>query len=163
MGLPRMTEAARLTDTLRLLKRLQQRPIRDGKLGMVIQENLIVLISRAEWRIRQKKESIRATRELMSVSRLSKDEATASKIKINRLQVLLDQDKMTIGLCRDIGDSIAFIYIDRWDIKPLFMKETAGNITGKKGSRLERSIFRRIYKEGYRCLLNDLYRFNSVR
>lgn len=151
-----MTEAARLADTLRLLKHLQRRPIRDSKLGMTIQENLIILISRAEWRIARKKKSIRAIREIMSASRLTKEEATASKLRVKQLQDSIDQDKLTIGFCRDIGDSIAFLYIDRWDIKPLFLKEPAGAITGKKGSRLERAIFRRIYKEGYRCLLNDL-------
>lgn len=151
-----MTEAARLTDTLRLLKRLQQKPIQDAKLGMTIQENLIILISRAEWRIARKRKNIRVERELMSTARLSKSEALASKLNIKRLQQSIDHAKLTIGFCKDIGDCIAFIYIDRWDIKPLFLKESAGNITGKRGSRLERAIFRRIYREGYRCLLNDL-------
>lgn len=161
----RLSEAARLAETLQLLKRLQRRPIRDAKLGLSIQENLILLISRAEQRIARNRKMIRKTREMMSVARLPKEAAAKAKLRLANLQKAIDHSKLIVGFCRDIGDSIAFLYVDRWDIKPLFLKEPAGNITGKRGSKLEWAIFRRIYKEGYPCLLNDLsgsLRFSDI-
>jgi hypothetical protein len=60
------------------------------------------------------------------------------------------------SIYRDIGDSLAFTYIDRWDIKPLVFHESAGFITGKRGSRLERRCLRMAFRAGAIAILNDL-------
>jgi hypothetical protein len=154
--LPRLSESQLITATLTALKLLQQRPKRRADLALHIQENLITLISRAEQSISRRKQKIAFMRKAFARRGLGKIEAKAAKDRIAAHYDSIDQSKSIIGLCRDIGDSIAFLYIDRWDIKPLFLKEAAGNITGKRGNRLERAIFRRLFKEGYTCLLNDL-------
>jgi len=113
-------------------------------------------ISRSEWQIARAKRAIKSRRASLSCRGLTKDEAAAIKGRIDSLRALIDRHVKRIGLCRDIGDAIAFLYIDRWDIKPLAMKEPPGNITGKRGSRLERGILRAIFRDGHRGVLNDL-------
>ncbi|GGE10577.1 hypothetical protein GCM10011529_16190 [Polymorphobacter glacialis] len=154
--MPRLSEGQRLTKTLTALKALQRRPKSDAHIGLDIQENLIILISRAEMSITRQKSAISSVRASLSKKGLDKEEANFAKAKLTQHNDCIEQHRSTIGLCRDIGDSIAFLYIDRWDIKPLFLKESAGNITGKRGNRLERAILRRLFKEGCPCLLNDL-------
>ncbi|WP_380872108.1 hypothetical protein [Sphingomonas sp. DBB INV C78] len=124
-------------------------------LGLAIQERLITLISNAERRITARRgKTKRAKQEL--ANRVSKDEASRRKAEIGRASDAIGRDKALIGLCRDIGDSIAFLYADRWDIKPLAQKEPPGDITNKKGARLERAILRRLYNDGHSAVLNDL-------
>lgn len=149
-------QSTHIIKTLRLLKLLQKQPIRRSQLGLVIQERLIAMISRAERRVQANKKSIRSYKYGIAIDRLSRTEASHIKSQIDRCTYAIDKSRRLIGFCRDIGDSIAFIYLDRWDIKPLALKEAAGNISGKTGARLERAILRDLYKHGYLCLLNDL-------
>lgn len=57
---------------------------------------------------------------------------------------------------RYFGDAIAFTYIDRWDIKPMSMGNTAGFISGKSGFRLEKQILKGFSEERVPALLADL-------
>jgi hypothetical protein len=61
-----------------------------------------------------------------------------------------------ISVLRSIGDAIAFIYGNRWDIKQMVMKEESGFITGKRGTRLERKILRKAFEIGATVVMNDL-------
>lgn len=155
-SLPRQSVSELITETLGTLKLLQQQPKRRADLALRIQENLIKIISRAETSIALRRQQIAAVKKGLARREFDKAEAKAAKSRVDRHYDSIDQSRSIIGLCRDIGDGIAFLYIDRWDIKPLFLKEAAGNITGKKENRLERAILRRLFREGYTCLLNDL-------
>jgi hypothetical protein len=67
-----------------------------------------------------------------------------------------------LSVFRDVGDGIAFIYLDKWDIKPLcLLKENAGFISGKRGLRLELQIFRDSKRLNLPCIFNDIT--NSLR
>jgi hypothetical protein len=76
---------------------------------------------------------------------------------------------MAIGEYRDIlyllksvGDALAFIYIHKWDIKPMAFKEDAGHVHGKEGLRSELELLSQVYElDGAVGILNDLT--NSLR
>lgn len=124
-----------------------------------VQETLIQKISYIERRIREKKQAIKNLKRQLGghdVTRLSKNQARDAKDKINKFHQQIDDYKELAMIYRDIGDALAFSFIDKWDIKPLAIKETAGSLTGKKGSRLERRIFRNAFAHGHIVLLNDI-------
>lgn len=88
--------------------------------------------------------------------RLSKTEARELKNTIEHYKCLIDQYNYLLVIFRYIGDAIAFTYIDKWDIKPMAFKESAGYLSGKKGARLERKILRESFSMGVIAILNDL-------
>ena len=47
----------------------------------------------------------------------------------------IDRQKTLISVLRSVGDAVAFIYGDRWDLKQLALKQSAGFVTGKRGTR----------------------------
>lgn len=59
-------------------------------------------------------------------------------------------------LLRKVGDSLAFIYIDTWDIKQIANNHTPGFISGKSGFKLESRLMRYANRKGLPCLLSDL-------
>jgi len=72
------------------------------------------------------------------------------------LQSKLDDYRRVLHILKDIGDSLAFIYIDKYDIKPMRFKESPGFISGKSGLRKELLQLRRVFKLGGIGILNDL-------
>lgn len=120
---------------------------------------LIQKITYIEHRIRAKKEAIKNLKNQLggnNIIRLSKDEARKAKNKIEQYQCQIDEYQELEIIYRDFGDALAFSYIDKWSIKPLAIKETAGALSGKKGSRLERKLFRMSFAFGHIVLLNDI-------
>jgi hypothetical protein len=61
-----------------------------------------------------------------------------------------------LTIFRNLGDSIAFTFINSYDIKPQSFKQSSGFISGKKGSRLERKCLRHTFNSGGIAILNDL-------
>jgi hypothetical protein len=68
----------------------------------------------------------------------------------------IDRQKTLISVLRSVGDAVAFIYGDRWDLKQLALKQGAGFVTGKRGTRFERKILRRAFALGATVVMNDL-------
>ena len=68
----------------------------------------------------------------------------------------IDRQKTLISILRSVGDAVAFIYGDRWDLKQLALKQGAGFVTGKRGTRFERKILRRAFALGATVVMNDL-------
>jgi hypothetical protein len=124
-----------------------------------IQETLIKKITYIEYRIKKLKLYIRRLKwELgnKESERLNKENAQNSKNRIRVYQYDIDQYQELIYIFKLVGDALAFCYINKWDIKPLSLKRPPGFISGKKGSRLERNILRKVMAMGYVALLNDL-------
>jgi hypothetical protein len=91
-----------------------------------------------------------------------RDEASALKVRLKQNASRKDDYDTILLVLRDIGDAVAFTYIDKWDIKPLCLaKEPAGFISGKEGLRLELNIFRYLKSKNKICILNDIT--NSIR
>lgn len=141
---------------------LRENPLENRKLCLSIQETLIKKITYIEKRIRTLKENTKACkRELRSnrsqPSAKEKSIEIKGRIKVN--QTHIKQYQSLLSIFRDIGDALAFIYIDKFDIKPMSFKEPSGFISGKKGSRLERKCLRGAFEIGGVALLNDLTHF----
>lgn len=62
---------------------------------------------------------------------------------------------------RQMGDSIAFSYFNKYDLKLLCWKQSAGFISGKKGLDKELKIFKSYFESGEFAILNDIT--NSLR
>jgi hypothetical protein len=124
-----------------------------------VQETLIRKITYVERRIRERKEAIKNLKNRLGghdTIRLNKEDARKAKEQIQQYHYQIDEYQELATIYRDIGDALAFSYIDKWDIKPLAIKETAGALSGKKGSRLERKILRKAFNLGHIVLLNDI-------
>lgn len=152
---------AELIELFSDLNRLKADPA-DVQLCYSIQERVISRIRRTEYKIRATKKEIENIRNKIKNDRLPKI-ATAKlrELITQREGKKFDYDQLLYVL-RDIGDGIAFIYLSKWDIKPLCMsKEHAGFISGKRGLRLELAIFRRCKRDNIVSILNDIT--NSLR
>jgi hypothetical protein len=68
----------------------------------------------------------------------------------------LDGYEKVLFILKDLGDAVAFVYIDKYDIKPRRFKEPSGFISGKSGLRKELLIFQKVFKLGGIGILNDL-------
>jgi hypothetical protein len=124
-----------------------------------IQETLIKKITYIERNIRKRKAIIKQLKWKLGNKddeRLSKEIAQKAKDKVNLYQNQIKQYQSLILILKMIGDALAFSYINKWDIKPLAFKSPPGFISGKKGSRLERKILRKIFESGHVALLNDI-------
>jgi hypothetical protein len=140
------------------IQELKANPQNPG-LCFEIQETLIRRISNVEAIIRRLKNRIEDNKIVFSENRPtrpSKAESIEIKEKTKHFHELIDDYYCILDIFRDVGDAVAFIYIDKWDIKPLAFKESAGYLSGKKGARLERKIFRSLFKLEIIAILNDL-------
>ena len=81
---------------------------------------------------------------------------TSLKREIDQASARLDHLKELMFVYRMVGDAIAYIYLDRYDIKPFAFKEGPGFLTGKSGLRLELACLRLILRKGHIAILNDL-------
>jgi hypothetical protein len=85
------------------------------------------------------------------------------KTKIESRETRLDHYKWLLSVWRIFGDGIAFLYLDKWAIKPLLYnihdpntKDSAGSILGKPGLANELKVLRGFIEKGVPALLNDL-------
>jgi hypothetical protein len=127
-----------------------------------IQEELLTYIRRIEYRIRAIKDHTKHLRNTIKHGRLPREQTTKLKKQVEDNDSKQQSYHQLLYVFRDIGDGIAFIYLDKWDIKPLCLsKEHAGFISGKKGIRLELKIFRYCKSQSIACIFNDIT--NSLR
>jgi hypothetical protein len=148
-----------LLDLFKKIQILREDPIENHKLCLQIQEAIIRKITYIERRIRTLKEHSKSCKKELRQKR-SEASAKENSFKIKNIikcnQIKIKQCQSLLSIFRDIGDALAFIYIDRWDIKPMSFKQAPGFISGKKGSRLERKCLRGAFEIGGVALLNDL-------
>ena len=127
-------------------------------LCLEVQETLIRKITYVERKIRNIKRRTENNRRRLRTStpRLTKTESIEVKEDIDYCRYLIEQFQSLLIILREIGDAVAFTYIDKWNIKPMAFKESPGFISGKKGARLERKILRAAFAAGAIVILNDL-------
>ena len=114
---------------------LSQEPYTRPDLAAKIQIKLVSQIKYVEQRIR------------LSKAAVATDESAWEKV---------EQYRRALALFRMIGDCIAFLYIDRWDVKPLAYGHNAGFISGKDGLAEELKTLRLASSRNIPCLLADL-------
>ena len=148
-----------LLDLFEMVQILREDPLANRKLCLSIQEILIKKFTYIEKRIRTLKEKTKAYKRELRIKRSqpsAKDKSIEIKHHIKINQSRIKQYQAILLIFRDIGDALAFIYIDKWDIKPMSFKQSSGFISGKKGSRLERKCLRGTFEMGGVAFLNDL-------
>jgi hypothetical protein len=141
------------------LQRLRTDPYGRAREVWAIQNTLIEQISAAEGRIRNAKQLAAALRKQLSTPqplRLTKDQAREVKEAIVSQDEAVEAEERLIEIFRDVGDGLAFTYIDKWDIKPMAFKESPGFLSGKDGLSAELAIVSKAFDLGGIALLNDL-------
>lgn len=144
---------------------LQRDPVVHRTLALTIQEELIRRITHCERAIRETRTKVRAIKVALARRGNTRERAQALKKGRAALEARLSYHKELLDIFRTIGDSVAFIYGDRFDIKQLSLREPAGFISAKEGSRTERLMLRQVFAKGYIGILNDLthsLRFGDV-
>jgi hypothetical protein len=138
------------------VNKLREDPLDNRLLALEIQEQLLQRIGRAERLIRRIRRENKLIKITLAQKSTQRDLARKSKARHLAGQERIEQQRTLILLLRSIGDSIAFIYGDRWDLKQMGLKEESGFITGKRGTRLERKILRKSFEVGATVVMNDL-------
>lgn len=127
---------------------------------LALQERLLAKVTYVERRIRVLRKRLRELKSRLGnpepSQRLSKQEAAAVKQAIANCNSRIEGYWYMHGLLREIGDCIAFTYIDKYNIKPMAFKEPPGFLSGKKGTRFERKALRLAFAHGGVAILNDL-------
>lgn len=118
-----------------------------------------------EKRIKHLRAEIRQLRGILSgkgTVRLSKAEAQQVKERMQRHRQTIESYRDILYLFKSVGDALAFIYIPKWDIRPMAFKEDRGHVHGKVGLRHELWLLRKVFEmKGPLAILNDLT--NSLR
>lgn len=140
------------------LKELEKDPMGSGTTCLLIQEKLIVSLTNIEYRIRKAKNEASGIKKLLANKNLrnSKEKSKQLKAQSKILLKRIDDYQNIRILFKSIADGIAFLYINRFDLKAQNFKQSTGFISNKKGSRLERKCFRYAFKAGGIAIMNDL-------
>jgi hypothetical protein len=127
---------------------------------LAVQETLLRKITYAERKITRLKRRCRELKAKLRnpdpALRLNREQAAIIKEEISTAKFICDEYRRLTIVFREIGDCLAFTYLDKYNIKPMAFKEPPGFVSGKKGTRLERRCLRRAFAGGYLAILNDL-------
>jgi hypothetical protein len=97
------------------LHQLQRDPTSRVSLALEIQEELFKRIVRAERNVRAVREANKAIN-LQLARRRDGKTAQALKLQLQRGKDRIEQQRTLMLVLRTVGDSVAFIYGDRWEI-----------------------------------------------
>jgi hypothetical protein len=143
---------------LNLLKKIQADPMTQAGTCYELQEKLISQLTILESKIRAHKKRSKEIKKLFGdrSRQKSKEESKTLKLKLKTIEENIEDYHFLRILFKSIGDGIAFLYIDRFSLKPQNFKESPGFISLKKGNRFERKCFRMVFNKGGIAILNDL-------
>ncbi|HMF85866.1 MAG TPA: hypothetical protein VK598_05895 [Nitrospiraceae bacterium] len=140
------------------LKRVARRPC-DHKTSLSLQDQLIEKITFVEKQIRSQRRIIATLRQSLASPNLgahAREESRSLKQRISWAESRINEYQLLRCICLDIGDGLAFTFLDKFDITPMAFKCAPGFISCKKGSRLERQYLKKCFQEGKMAILNDL-------
>ena len=144
-----------LCSLLESLKQLSLKPER-LKDSLMLQECLIKKIMYIESRIRRARKQLKEMKQAFSEQRFNKHNATKIKNKLDAVEYCINDYQRLLCYFRTIGDGLAFLYIDKWNLKPFVFKEGPGFISGKKGLLFEKQCLRYASTHGVPAVLNDI-------
>jgi len=142
-----------------LLRQVQTDPMGRRNDCRLLQEQILATVTRIEKQIRKHRCELKKVRNYLSKpheNRVDNATATNAKTAIQWHRNRIEDYQHLLVTFKSIGDGLAFIYLDKWDIKQFAMKETSGFISGKSGLTFELRIFRLAFSSGGIALLNDL-------
>ena len=138
------------------LHRLQRAPQVERLLALQIQEELLDRNRRAERRVRLSRAKVSALKDRLKARGHDREMVRSVRAQIATIEAQADNARRWIETLRSLGDSIAYIHADRFDLKPLAFRPSPGFLTGKRGARLERKMVRAVFEMGAVAVLNDL-------
>lgn len=138
------------------LHSLQRAPQAERFLALQIQEELLDRNRRAERCIRLSRVKVSALKDRLKARGHDREMVRSIRSQIAAAEAQADDAKAWIETLKSLGDSIAYIHADRFDLKPLAFRPSPGFLTGKSGARLERKILRAAFAMGAVAVLNDL-------
>jgi len=153
-----------LIDLFRTLHSIKRQPSKKHSKCLAIQEQLIQKMRYIENRIRFKRKYLKELKAFFASKPshpIENHEIKRIKQKMKQTQVTIKEYQLLIKTFRAVGDGLVFIYLDKYDVKPMAFKESPGFISGKKGLNFERKILRLLFKQGEIAIMNDLT--NSLR
>lgn len=134
------------------LKEIENNPI-DWSKPYELQLCLIRVVKNIERKIQMRKEQIKKIKRNIIEDQRNKIQES---IQISLMRKQIEEYKNIIYILKSIGDGVVFVYLDKWDIKPLVCKQSNGFISGKIGFRREMDIFREFYHRGELVFFNDI-------
>jgi len=146
----------KLMDLYGRIRELEADRVGKRVLALEIQEELLRCIVQAEARIRRRRVSNAQTKRDMSKCGNSREISSNLRDLHERGLAYIQGQKKLIGCLRSIGDALAFIYGDRYELKQLMSNNDSGFISGKRGTRLERAALRACFQWGATAVMNDL-------
>lgn len=135
---------------------LSSAPLENRLLAFEIQRELLKRILASEKRIKLNKDRKKLLKKDLANRQNSRAASNIIKKQIKQVSDNIERQNFLLWVYRTIGDSVAFIYGDRWDLKQYVFKQNAGFISGKTGLKLERGILNAAFKSGATVVMNDL-------
>jgi hypothetical protein len=117
------------------IKTLASDPKAHAPLSYKIQEELVDRISRAEKRIWELRRRLGIIKKGLPKHRKDRQRGLMLKQRRSQLNQEIEGAQDFISILRDIGDSIAFIHVNRWDIRPFLSRPHAGFISASQAFR----------------------------
>lgn len=136
-----------------------------GELDLLlgIQVKLFNCIAETEEKNDLEKEKHDDLRRVIRGGSLDREESKKSKLKLKQLADCIQEEKRMLFFWRFFGDAIAFMYLDKWAIKPMMFddktpnkKQKAGYISGKDGAYGELAKVMELVESNTPALMNDL-------
>jgi hypothetical protein len=149
---------SKVTVLLSSIHIIRNTPWKTGELCLSVQLLLLKYISQVEKKIQRYKSQISLINNQFKKTVPSLDKNIAINLN-RRLKVVksrIEELNFLLIIFRSLGDSLAFIYIDKYDIKQFIFKENSGYISGKTGLKTELLLLKEIPKVGGISILNDL-------
>lgn len=131
---------------LRYSERLQALYAEPHDLALLesLQVSLLASIKRTERRISIIRSRHAEQKRTLRTARLPKADASRVKAAIRTCESSIKNYLWLLSIWRSFGDGIAFIYLDKWAVKPLLYnvenpdaKNPPGSVLGKSGQRKE--------------------------
>lgn len=148
-----------VTQMVSLIHELGANPWAEGSKCLSLQMELLKKIRYVENKMRVTKAEIKSVRAALSgypSLYAGKIRTSDPKRAMLAIRSKLDGYKQVLHILKDVGDALAFTYVDKYDIKPMRFKEASGFVSGKAGLRKECQALRRVFKLGGIGILNDL-------
>ncbi|GAA0090913.1 hypothetical protein UT300009_09400 [Paraclostridium bifermentans] len=138
-----------------------ENPIENRMLAYDIQMILLKNIIEIESEIRTIKVKIEDNKKKCREKIDSNDIRRELSIESKELKELIIYYKESIKKFSEIGDSIAFGYFNKYDLKNFRYKQSSGFISGKEGLQNELNTLKSFFESGKFAILNDIN--NSLR
>jgi hypothetical protein len=108
-----------LMELFNSIHELQSDPLGKRLLALELQEKLLKRIGRAEYLITKTRIANKEIKATLSKQGNGREESEALKKRYIAGETKIGQQKTLLCLLRSVGDAIAFIYGDRWDLKAI--------------------------------------------